>query len=318
MNIRPFDWRDLPVLHRYRNQCLFLDSTLALTRGPVLAPTGALLSSLMPAAASVFTFISNGDDAPGDPLVGQVTYNGSSPSARLTLLAPEETLEPDGVIALLDYAAARIGEQGAFHVLAEVDEKHPVFESLHRAGFAIYARQRIWKLSGEPAVEASDSIWRSYTDRDLIPVRSLYSNLAPGLVQQVEPPPASRMRGMVNDQDTDTFGYVEIRQGPQGIWMQPFIHPDTANVSARLAGLLKNLPGRRSRPVYLCVRSYQSWLELAIEDMGGQPGPRQAVMVKRLAIARRAAQQYPIPALNGKQAEPTVPFTPVGKTDTSP
>jgi hypothetical protein len=31
------------------------------------------------------------------------------------------------------------------------------------------------------------------------------------------------------------------------------------------------------------VRSYQAWLESALEDLGGKPSERQAVMMKHLA-----------------------------------
>jgi hypothetical protein len=36
------------------------------------------------------------------------------------------------------------------------------------------------------------------------------------------------------------------------------------------------------------MRSYQTWLEPALEDLGALSGPRQAVMVKYLAAAQRA------------------------------
>jgi hypothetical protein len=34
--------------------------------------------------------------------------------------------------------------------------------------------------------------------------------------------------------------------------------------------------------VYLCVRSYQAWLEPVLADLGARAGERQAVMVKHL------------------------------------
>ena len=47
--------------------------------------------------------------------------------------------------------------------------------------------------------------------------------------------------------------------------------------------MIQNLPNRGSRPVYVCVRSYQAWLEPVLEDLGGQAADRQAIMVKHLA-----------------------------------
>jgi hypothetical protein len=46
MNIRLFDWRDLPVLIRYRRHGLFFDNALVLTRGQALVPAGAMMSYL--------------------------------------------------------------------------------------------------------------------------------------------------------------------------------------------------------------------------------------------------------------------------------
>jgi hypothetical protein len=77
--------------------------------------------------------------------------------------------------------------------------------------------------------------------------------------------------------------YVNVTYGPRGIVLTPLIHPEATDVATRLTGLLNHLPDRRNRPVYLCVRSYQAWLEPALEDLGGKASPRQAVMVKHLA-----------------------------------
>jgi hypothetical protein len=77
--------------------------------------------------------------------------------------------------------------------------------------------------------------------------------------------------------------------------------------SLQLAHFLNSLPGRRNRPLYICVRSYQSWLESAVEAIGAQPGPQQAVMVRHLTVANRVKQTYPLPAINGKHVEPTAP-----------
>jgi hypothetical protein len=68
-----------------------------------------------------------------------------------------------------------------------------------------------------------------------------------------------------------------------GIVLTPLIHPDEHHVSEKIASLVANLPDRRGRKIYLCVRSYQTWLEPVLEDLGALASPRQAVMVKHLA-----------------------------------
>jgi len=107
------------------------------------------------------------------------------------------------------------------------------------------------------------------------------------------------------------LGYVELKYGHRGIWVQPFIHPDAEDVVKQLCDLLQKLPYRRNRPVYLCIRSYQSWLEAAIDELGAQPGPRQAVMVKHMALPQKALRTFALPSLNGGQPEVTAPFAQV-------
>jgi hypothetical protein len=314
MAVRPFDWRDLPALHRHRNQVLFLDSTRLLTQGPRLIPAGALFSYFAP-ATGIFTYRctgggkSNGEQSRSGTLLGQVVHPAGSASARLSFIAPVSGLESDSLPKLLELITTEIGERGGFHLLADVDEQDPAFEHLRKAGFGIYARQRIWQLTGAPKGDPLATLWRAGSSRDSLRVRALYNDLVPGLVQQVEPPPANRPRGLVYLENGELLAYIEIRYGPRGIWAQPFIHPDAEKVTARLVDLMRNLPYRRGRPVYFCVRSYQSWLESAIEELGAEAGPRQAVMVKRLALPQRALRPYVLPALEGGHPEVTAPIT---------
>jgi hypothetical protein len=65
--------------------------------------------------------------------------------------------------------------------------------------------------------------------------------------------------------------------------LSPLIHPEATNVGEKLASIVANLPDRRNRPVYICVRSYQAWLEPVLADLGARGADRQAVMVKHLA-----------------------------------
>jgi hypothetical protein len=305
MAVRPFDWRDLPTLHRYRHNSVFLDSALILTRGPMLV-SGALFSYLAP-SIGLFTCVYNGSQRP--PLIGQAMHNPGAPLAHLTFLTPDEGLESPAIPDIVEYLAMLVGERGAFHLLAEVDEQSRAYEALRKACFAIYSRQRIWQITSQwPNQNEDNTPWREATSRDVIAIRSLYNNLVPGLVQQVEPFAIQQPRGLVYQQEDDLLAYVELRYGNRGIWAQPFVHPDAEDVLDRFIELLQNLPNRRSRPVYLCIRSYQSWLESAIEELGAEAGPRQAVMVKHLAISQRVARHFTLPALESGHPEISVPI----------
>ncbi len=312
MNIRPFGWRDLTLLHGYLDQGLFLDSTRVLIHGRSLIPVGVFVPFLGP-SMRIYTYHCDNDSHTGRPLLGQITYQMGSTYARLSFLAPEDAVELPELSTLSDFLAAEMGEKGVFHILADVDETSQVFRMLHKAGFAIYARQRIWRLDGQPLGVDEPVTWRRCKSTDTIPARSLYCNVVPGLVQQIEPLPKSPMKGVVNYKNGDLLAYVELKHGRIGIWMQPFIHPDAGEFDRALVNLLKNLPGRGNRPLYLCIRSYQSWLEPAIQAMGGVPGPAQAVMVRHLAVTRPALQAHPVPAINGKHVETSVPIARMGQ-----
>ena len=311
MTIRPFDWRDLPALHRYRRHCVFLHSALVLTRGPLMF-SGALLSSLSP-AMGIFTIVSTKNGSNDQLLIGQMIHQPNNPFAQLTFLAPDAALDTGSILDLLDQMAAQAGKRGAFRLVADVDERTHAFEALRRASYAIYTRQRIWRMQNPPAERDGCIAWRPAIETDIFAVRSLYNNLVPGLVQQVEPFPAERLHGMVYQDGEDLLAYVELKYGPRGIWAQPFVHPDAEEVASRLMDLLHVLPYRRSRPVYLCIRSYQAWLELALEDMGAEASPRQAVMVKHLAVPQKVVRAFTIPALEGGHAEISAPIARVEK-----
>ena len=196
--------------------------------------------------------------------------------------------------------AAQAGHQGAHHILAEVDELTPIYEVLRRAGFGIYARQRIWKILGEIAVQ-----WKAVKNRDTIAIQTLFHSVVPGLVGQVEPLNINHLQGLVCYKKDQLIGYLDMKYGPRGIWTQPFIHPDVEEIDDHLIGMICSIPDRRSRPIYICVRTYQSWLEPALGEMDSQSSPLQAVLVKRLAVRQKVALQA-LPKLDG-QSEMSAP-----------
>jgi hypothetical protein len=283
--IRPFDWRDLPILHRYRNQGLCLNSALGLTRGTAISST-VLLSYLTP-ATGFFTWITTDEK---QPLLGQINYQADSPYGRVSFLAPERAIKNSRPQALLEQMAKQAGQCGALHLLAEIDEMSPVFEVLRQAGFGIYARQRIWKIMEDAQGKDFESQWQPVKDRHTIAVQTLFHNVVPG---------------MVCFKDNELVGYVDLKYGYRGIWSQPFIHPDVENIDDQLSSMINSIPDRRSRPVYVCVRTYQSWLEPTLGEMESQSSPLQAVMVKRLAIRQKLALQG-LPHVEG-QSEITAP-----------
>ncbi len=305
MSVRPFDWRDLPALQRNRNECVFLDSALVLTRGPLLVP-GALFSSLVP-SMGVLTRVLDGDAAGEASAFGQCLHLAGSPFAYLTYLTPNAALDVISVAQLVESLMSLAGERGALRLLADVDEHSTVFDGLRQCGFAVYSRQRIWQLTGHPVERAASPAWRLATSQDELAIRLLYNNLVPGLVQQIEPFSTQRPKGMVYYENGDLLAYVELKYGHRGIWAQPFIHPGAQDVAENILDLLGKIPFRHSRPVYICVRSYQAWLDTVIEELGAEAGPRQAVMARQLVAPQKALRTFSVAPLDTGQPEVTAP-----------
>ena len=296
MPVRSLDLLDLPSLPRYRRDVLSLDSAQTLTRGNPFGAV-ALLAYLNP-RRHIYTAVCSGD---GLSLIGQVVQSEGESFARLTFLAPNELLGA-GEVPLLDHLARQAGGWGALHLLAEVDERSKAFKSLRQAGYAMYAWQRVWKLDIPTTLVAGD--WREAASRDLVAVQGLYSQIVPALIQPLEIMPRKPV-GLVCRANGEVQAYVGLTYGPAGIWAQPLIHPAAEAVPERIAALLLELPDRRERPVYVCVRSYQAWLEGVLEELGAQAGPRQAVMVKRLAKLQKIEEK--IPAMK-KALKPAAPI----------
>jgi hypothetical protein len=283
--LRPFLWHDLFTVFRYRKQYLSLDSALELTRGNPFSPLG-ILSHLNPVRES-FTGVSSTTDESGT-LIGQVCHALGAKYARLSFLMPSDECNSPAIYPLIEGLCCEAGDWGAFQLLAEVEECEAAFASLRRAGFNVYGWQRIWKLpvdnlgNDAPPCRA----WQQTSEEGAIAVRGLYHSLVPPLAQRAEPFHLEQPRGLVYYQEGEVTGYVEGRVGPIGIYLQPLLHPAAENEAELIRDIPNHFQPRLGRPVYLVVRSYQAWLEKALQDMGAQVAPRQALLVKYLAVAK--------------------------------
>lgn len=284
MTIRPLDLLDIPIITRYRNDVLTLDSTRALTRGHPLGAMG-LLAYINP-ARHLYAAISNGSEA---PLLGGIIHSRGEPFAKLLYLAPSSRLDDRQLPSLLEHLASQAGEWKAFHVTAEVDETSEVFPALRMAGFSVYAWQRLWDVSGIGKTELGVGMgWRRAQAVDLPAAQSLHYQIVPPLLHPVEQAP-HHATGFIHLENLKC--YASVASGMYGIVLTPLIHPDENNVSEKISALVSSLADRGGRRVYLNVRSYQAWLEPVLEDLGAKVSPRQAVMVKHLARMIKEGQQ---------------------------
>lgn len=284
MSIRPLAIFDLPYLHSFREQAIGLDSARTLTRGNPLGAVG--LFAYVNPVRHIYSAIVNGD---GEPVLGGVIHARNEPFAKLLFIAPSSQLHHPDLPALIESLSTQAGSWGAFHVLAEVDESSDAFIALRRAGFSVYAWQRMWDVS-EIAPSSRSVEWTRVKPSHMPAVQSIYYQIVPPLLQPIEPQPKIALGWLCTEGEKS---YISATQGVYGIVLSPLIHPEAMDVSEKLASLITNLPDRRSRPVYICVRSYQAWLEPVLADLGARGADRQAVMVKHLAHMVKDGQTAP-------------------------
>ncbi|MCZ2127981.1 MAG: hypothetical protein LC099_09445 [Anaerolineales bacterium] len=295
MTIRPLTLFDLPLVRRYRDDALTLDHIRALTRGHPLGATG-LLAYVNPLRHIYSALID--DDA---PLLGGIIQTRGEPFAKLLYLAPTSHFDNPQLPALLERLVVRAGKWGAFHVIAETDESGAAFSALRQTGFAVYAWQRVWDASLiQNADSAPKSGWRRAQSFDLPAVRRIHYQIVPQLLHPVDPAP-KRPNGFIH---ADGSCFASVSYGAYGAALTPWILPNESDAAEKISSLIASLPPQHGRPLYINVRSYQAWLEPALEDLGAKASPRQAVMVKYLSrlIKDEAPARAP---LSTARAQPT-------------
>lgn len=275
----------MPAIYRYRKQIQCMDTALTLTRGSPVGPW-AVLGRLRLEQGSYTAILRLGGGQP--PMIGQILYNSGERAARIAYLLPIRALESPELARLLEHLARVAGESGAFSLLAEIEETSPVLERLRHCGFGLYAWQRIWKIAKIADTKNIPKLWEPASDLDRIAIRSLFQSLVPPLVQSAEPLDDHAVQGFVYEKNGELLGYVEVIYGPQGIYLQPLIHPASDEVPLLINSFLTNLPFHLGRPAYFSIRSYQAWLEKPLTDLQAESSERQALLVKHLALAQRA------------------------------
>jgi hypothetical protein len=303
--IRSFDWRDMSLVKQLSVQGTCLDTVTRLTRGnqPL---QNALLAYLMPGTGAP-TLIWKQD---GHSAFGQLRHRSGEEQARALFIAPTWAEDNAGWLPLVEQLAVEAGGRGGHNLLAEVDESGGEFEALRLAGFAVYARQTVWRLTGDAPVTMAELPLRAAASADAIHISTLYSNVVPRLIQQVEPPPRPG-QGYVFDQGGELRAFMDVRRGPLGIWMEPHVHPEADALSMEMlhaALILLSQSNRAGRPVYVCVRRYQDWWQDILQSVGFECLGSQAVMVKRLAVRVAEPVLKPLPAIEASPATTPTPF----------
>ncbi|MCA9916878.1 MAG: hypothetical protein KC445_02955 [Anaerolineales bacterium] len=328
--IRPFNLRDLPLVHRLSELGVSLHTESALTKN--LHPTRGALFSLV--GGDFPTYVWKADK---NGLAGfiQLCLDGESVHAHILYLSStsDSHLEENGTavsetegvngqrpyqvnenawLPLLDQAVVEAGQRGIHSLVAEVDEVSDELPVLRRAGFVVYTRQDIWMLAPGTVSEAKNetNLLRPRQAEDDWDIQLLYANIVPRLVQLVEPmPPLHDGAGWVLHEENELAAFVHVHVGPVATWMRLFIHP-SAEVQADqiITAVVQKTPAAAARPIYCCVRRYQSWVQTALERSGFALWGSQAVMVKHIVQKATRPLTDLSAALDAQGITPTAPL----------
>lgn len=305
--IRPFAWRDLPLLYRMRRRMLILDSRRACIASPPMLHDILLNAPIF--RNSYCTLVSDNGPRSAGRHFGRFYHRPGCRHAQLCFLGPEEQLHEGEGNLLLEALITAAGERGAHMLIAEADEQNAGFLSLRNAGFIIYTRQRIWKVSAKTMPPAQVSQWRTAVPEDIPSMQNLYLNLVPPMVQQVEPDPFTNHHFWVNWRGQELNGFLEVVQGPKGIRLQPYFHPAVRTIDDLLIGFLQQYRPIPGSDVYVCIRAYQGGFAAPLLALDFVPWSDQAVMARRLTAMVQQGVHAGRPAIEGAQAEVSAPMT---------
>lgn len=297
---------DIPLMIRLKQNAIVLHSELGLTED-ARGQNSALLSSIVfPRGLHTLVAHTNNQD-----MVGQFRYRSDDVNAHIVYLAPTLDDEEDDTIWLhiLDAMAQQAGKHGAQTLVAEVEVSHRLFETMRRAGYAVYSRQVIWQHSLiEDDTQIPEVTVTEEVNSDQIGIASLLGCTIPRILQTVMGP-STDMDGLVYRKDGRIEAYIAYSEGKHGVYLIPYLHPDVlSEASDVIAAAVLAIDRSRKVPIYVSVRGYQGWLENAMLDLGFTPWLEQAVMVKHLTagIRQTTFSHVKLNTRGGKQPAPNL------------
>ena len=328
--IRPFNLRDLPLVHRLSELGVSLHTESALTKN--LHPTRGALFSLVGGDFPTYVWKADKNGLAGfiqlfleeESVHAHILYlsstsdghiaaeqNGTAAGTEGNGERPYQVNE-NAWLPLLDQAVIEAGQRGIHSLVAEVDEVSDELPVLRRAGFVVYTRQDVWVLLPGEVIkpEKEITILRSRQAEDDWDIQLLYANTVPRLVQLVEPmPPLHDGTGWVLHEENELAAFVHIHAGPLATWMRLFIHPSAeAQAEQIVTAVVRQNPSIAGKPIYCCVRRYQSWIQNALERSGFTLWGSQAVMVKHIVQKATRPLTDLSTALETQGITPTAPL----------
>lgn len=324
--IKLFNARDLLLVSKLQNQGLLLNLEEALTQ--TYRPLWAALVGCLPLqGAGVSTYVY--DEVERDRRMAgfaQVRMRKENSEADVVYLAPPLSAAAEATTIwchLLEHLCFEAGEQGIQRIFARLPEDGPEIKAFQQVGFSIYTREDIFRLEQIPPgpPHSEKRALRPQQPSDSWGLQRLYAAAAPRLVQQAENLTAkkwdtalgpwlrrARREGYVLEDEGEIVGYVRIRPGQTGHWLEMLLHPRAYERAEELVvHALSLLAEHPPHPIYCCLRRYQGGLRVPLEAQGFQLFASQCVMVKHTTVRVKEPALKLVPALE-KRAEVATPM----------
>ena len=272
---------DLPLLRRLVEQAVSLDNETAFTTDS----RGSLGSILLPSRGHV-TVIAR---TPNVPVIGQLRLRYDEPNAHIVYVAPGLEAAGDDTVWLhaFDALVREAGKLRAHSLVAEIEEEHPLFETLRAAGFGVYSRQQLWQRRGMYSAMPTRFKLHEENQHDLMGVQALINASVPQMVRPFAMPPGDMPR-LVYRPNGQVLAYIAYSTGKRGVYVLAYLHPDVLpDASHILDAALQMIAPAAKCPITFCVRRFQDWLNTPMERLGFEPGPQQALMVKHIVAGVR-------------------------------
>jgi hypothetical protein len=330
--IRPFQLGDLVLIQRLGRQAARLNIIQSL-----IQPQSSFwvsLTSLLPwyqAKVTLHILHQEGHGLVGDGFM-QSRKRPARPELDIVRLAPglDSGLGHPAIWEkLLAHQTRNAAEQQIQRIYADVPDQPLPIATLNHAGFRVFARQTIWRLS---AYETDDytsllsASIRPQTQRDQWALQRLYDHTVPKPVQLAEGAHSSSngtpsianwqhvgvCTPYVLEQDQEIIGAIQVVEGRSGVWFQ--LWADTNNPNPHTVHeLLRyglSLIYRRTirKPIYIGVNDYQIGLNALLSDYGFVPFTDRAKMVRHVAHWVRDSQLAPVKALKSSPQIAIAPY----------
>ncbi len=228
----------------------------------------------------------------------QLMQRTARPEADLLHLAPAltpEASDDDAAIAvwsrLLNHCTMASANHGLQRIFASIPDGAPGQSNLMDAGFSLYARETIYRLSGA-FVGNSQAGFRQQGPGDGWALQRLYTRNTPHLVQQAEGALSGEVgspifswwepdswHGVVWEPAGEVRGAVQVHIGRAGNWMRLWGATGLAvrEVRALIEQGLRLITAERAQktgralPVYVTVRDYEMGVSGALSGFGFAP-----------------------------------------------